>query len=274
MRGLRGLGRLARPGALRGFGQEVHPAQDRVRRAHAEAVEHSGETDVPHRRRHPGETRLDGPVADHGPGDMGPVASFVDPQIRGLVGRRGKEGEPGEVGAADALPVRRDVQVIDVEPRVHDGDGDGSAAHAGEDSRSAAVGSQGVRAHGGDRRVVSGPDDADRLDGQHVVRGRDGLHLAVGQVGRVGPQIRIETAHHRAQGLEFPPPPAVGIVRHQGDEDGQLIMRGNFRQFAGERLRKLPLRRNGSQTVDCRQGRDLVQQRRVARQFGADEVAR
>ncbi len=218
------------------------PRRIEFHRTEAKAVEHSPETDVLHGRRHAGETGLDRPVSDHGAGDVGSVASCIDPEILGLFRGRGKEGRPGEVGTADALPVRRDVQVVDVEPGVHDSDGDGSAAHPGEDPRSAVVRSQGVRPHGGNGRVVRRPDDADRLHGQYVIGRGDGFHLTVGNVGRVGPQIRIPPAHHGALVLQRSPPPAVGIVRHQGDEDGRLILRGRFRQLAGERLRKFPLR--------------------------------
>ena len=271
--GLEGYGCLARFGALRRLGQEVHPPQDRVQSPESKTIEHPRKTDVPHRRRHAGETGLDGTVPDHGPGDVGPVSAGIDPQILGLFRGRREQGDPGEVGAADALPVRRDVQVIDVEPRVHDADGNRSAAHAREDPGGAAVSTQRVRAHGRNGRVVSRFDNAHRLHGQHVVRRGDGFHLTVGYVGRIRPQVRIEPAHHGAQVLQRSPPPAVGIVRHQGDEDGRLLLRGRLRQFAGERLRKFPLRRYGAQPVDFRQGNDLLQQGRITGQLGSYQVA-
>ena len=117
-------------GTLGRFGQEVHPPKDSFSSPGTTRRQHFGEADVPHCGRHAGESRLDISVAGNGPGDMGPMAEFVDPQVLGLAERSvGSPGTPHEVGAADALPVGGDVQVIDVEPRVHDADGDRSAVY-------------------------------------------------------------------------------------------------------------------------------------------------
>ena len=163
--GLDGSGGSALFGTFGRYSQEIHPAMGAVRRSRSTSRQHFREADMPYGGRHAGETRLDGTVAGYGPCDVGPVAVFIDPQILSLAERSvGSPDTPHEVGAADAFPVGGDVQVIDVEPRVHDADGDRSAVYPRENPRGAVVRSQGVRPHGGNGRVMSWPHDSDRLD--------------------------------------------------------------------------------------------------------------
>ena len=107
-------------------------------------MEHLGEADVSDRRRHAGEARREKAVSRDGPGHVGPVAVRVGPQILVVPGRV----PPEQVDAADAVPVFRDVRVVDVEAAVHHPDGNRGAARAREDARQATVDAQRVRTHG------------------------------------------------------------------------------------------------------------------------------
>ena len=83
--------------------------------------------------------------------------------------------------------------------------------------------------------------------------------MGVGHVGRVGSDIGVEPADYGAQVFQRMPPTAVSIVRHQGDEHGNLLLRWGLRHLTGKVLRKLYLWRDGSQPVDFRQCRNFLQ---------------
>ena len=186
-------------GAARRSGEEVHGAQNTFACTPPKVVEHLAEANVPHAGCHAGITRFDITVADDGAGDMGAVPAFVHPQVRFI----DSGPEAYEVGTADTLSVRRNVQVVDVQPAVHDGDGHGSAGRAGEQPRRALMAAQRIDPHGRHRGVMGGPHDADGFNGQHEILVGDGVQVSVGDVGGVGADVRVE-----ATDLGAPVPPA------------------------------------------------------------------
>ena len=100
---------------------------DAVPESEPGAVQDLGETDVAHRRRHAGITGFVVTVSENGSGYGGSVQASIDPQVFRLAGPSA-EAEQVEaqrkVGPANALPVRRDVGVVDVESGIHDADRD------------------------------------------------------------------------------------------------------------------------------------------------------
>ena len=229
-----------------------------------------------HRRRHAGETGFDGTVSEDGSGYGGSVRTCIDPQVLGLVGpAEPEEAEvQREVGAANALPVGRDVGMADIESGVHDADRDRGPADAREETGSPVVSSQGIGAHGGNSRVEGGFEDPDGLDGQHEIGGGNRLQSSLGNVGRIDPDVRVEAAHLHSQILERPPPAGVGIAGHQGDVHGRHFPGGGVGRRVHQCLGEFSLRGQGAQPIDLRQGRDRLQAGLVAREPGANEHSR
>ena len=95
-----------------GWARKSIPRATLSPKATAIEIQNLGETDVPHRGRHAGESRLDVTVPGDGSGNVDSVSTFIDPQVLGFAERSvgtKPAGVPSEVGAADALPVRGDV---------------------------------------------------------------------------------------------------------------------------------------------------------------------
>ena len=136
--------RLDPLGAPAGFraagrrGEEIHASPDHLIIAESPYAQYLGEANMGHGRRHAGVAWFDGAVAGNGSGDVGAVPAVVHPQVRVLDPTAGAKTIVNEVGAADALPVRCDIQMVDVEPGVHNADGRRGAA-AGEESRGGVV---------------------------------------------------------------------------------------------------------------------------------------
>ena len=158
-------------------------------------MEHLGEADVSDRRCHAGQARCQEAVPGDGPGHVGPVADRVDPQVLVVLRRF----QPEEVDAADALPVFRDVRVVDVESGVYHADGNRGPAGAGEDARRAGVDAQRVRTHGGHGSIVGGLDNPDGLYGENEVGGRKRVKHIARDIRRINPNVGIVPADHRAQ---------------------------------------------------------------------------
>ena len=259
--------KLARAGGIsapRRAGEKVHAAHDAVGAAGTGVTrEHLGEPDVSDRRRHARKPRLHVSVAENGARHMRPVAVAVDPQV--VVGAPPVRGH--EVRPADARAVRRNVQVADVEARVHDADGNGRAA-AGEQPRRA-PGAQRVGPHGGDGRIVRRLDGAHGFDGQHEVGLRDGFEGARLDDGRIGADVGVERPDHSAHPRERVAPAAVGVARHQRDEH-----RDPLRRRARRPGKELGIRRHGAQAADRGERRDALKARAVPRQPGADQASR
>ena len=269
------LGHPALFAAARGFGNVFHAAAYAVTEAGARAVQHLGETDMRYGGRHARETRLDGAVSGDGAGDVGTVPAIVDPQVIGLVeGAVGAEpgGVPGEVGAADAVPVGGDIQMVDVEPGVHDGDGNRGAAGPGKDSRRGAVGAQCVGAQRRHGRVVGGLDDADGLDGQHEVGGGKRIEHLLGRGGRIDPECGVVAADDGAEALQLAPPAAAGIRCHQRNVDGRLLVDRLVEDVVCECL-QFRFGGRGAKPVHRGQGGDFVQAGCIARQSGAKQAS-
>ena len=218
--------------------QEIHPTRDAVEGSAAEAAQNLGEAYVRYRRCHAGVLRFGETVAGDGAGDMRAVAVLVHPQVgifRSVVA-------PDEVGAADALAVAGDVQVVGVEAGVHHADGNGAAARAGEQSRPVGMEPDRVRAHGWHGGIVSGSEDLHRFHGQHEIRFDDGVEGSRVDVGGVGADVRIEAADFGAVGKQLAPPATVLVMRHQGDQHRHALQ-GRGVELGLERGVGLALRR-------------------------------
>ena len=220
--GLDTCGHPSRLAAARRLREEIHPARDAVAGPEAVRVQHLGETDVADPRRHAREALLPETVADDRGGDVRAVSVIVNPQVIGLDVRPVRTEPSGvvrEIGAADAVAVRGDVQVVDVESRIHHGDGHRYAAGAREDPRGAVVDAQRVRTHRGHGRVVGRFDQADGLHREHEIgRGQRFDHGAAG-VRPVDAQRRVVAAHDRAEVFHRQAPATVGVPGHQRDVD-------------------------------------------------------
>ena len=258
-------GRAGRAGvrASRGHGEKVHRPDNAVRAASAGPVQRLGEADVAYRRGHAREKRIGEPVAGEGARAVRPVSVTVHPQVQVLQAALGRH----EVGSADAVAVRRDVRVVDIESGVHEADGHRSAASAENARRT--PGAQRVRAHGGNGAVVRRLDNADRLHGQHEVGLGEGAGGAGRDGGRIGADVGVEPADHGPQALQGAPPAAIGIVRHQRDEHGDLCLAGG-----SERGRLFEFRGHGAHGVHRLQRQKRLEPRGVSRQPGANQASR
>ena len=253
-------------------GEEVHPARDAVAEPEAILAQHLGETDVADPRRHAREALLPEAVAGDRAGHVRPVSVVVDPQVIGLDERPVRAEAVREIGAADAVPVRGDIQVVDVESGVHHGDGHRCSAGAREDARGAVVGAQRVRTHRGHGRVVVRFDQTDGLHGEHEIgRGQRFDHAAAG-IRPVDAQRRVVATHDRAEAFHRPAPAAVGVPGHQRDEDGPR--RGARRLDLVAERRELDLRGGRAQPVDLSERRDLPETHGVAWEPRPDEPSR
>ena len=193
----------------------------------------------------------------------------IHPKVR-VVRRR---LEPDEVRSADARAALRDVRMVDVESGVHHADGHGLPACAGEDARRSAVDAQRVGTHRGHRGVVGGLDDPDRLHRENEVGRRQSVQPVARDRCRVDTDGGVVAADHGTPSLQFAPPSAVGVVRHQGDEDRYGTFVGEFHRRVVERA-ELRLRRHRAQTVHRRQGGDGTKAAFVSRQPDAEQAPR
>ena len=105
-------------------------------------------------------------------------------------------------------------------------------------------------------------DAAHGFHRQHEIRLHERIESTVGNVGLVGADVRVVPAHHRPHAFQGAPPAAVGIVRHQGDEDRELFMRGAGRKGG----REFELRGNGAQAPYAFQRGNGLEPGAVARQ--------
>ena len=258
-------------GATRRGGEVVHAAHDAERRAAAVEVQHLGEADVPNARGDAGEPRVDIAVAEQGAGNVGSVAVAVQPQIGIVLGRHG--AQVLHVAPANAPAVAGNVQVVEVQARVHDANGHGRAGGAEERARRTAVVAQAVRAHGRHGQVVRGAHHAHRMHCRHEVRRGDGAQRRGARIGGVDADVRPEAAHRRPHALERAPPATVRVVRHQRDEHRRLFAGGSGQGVAGHR-HQLAQGGHRAQRGDERQRRDAVQPFVVRRQPDARQVPR
>ena len=254
-----------------GPGKPVLRSAPSHRRAAGTHVQSLGEPDVPHQRRHPGAARIDGSAANENAGYVGAVPKRIAPED--LVLFAWHAAVCFQVRAAHAAAARRDVQVADVQARVHDADGHRRAADAGEQSAGGIVHAQGVHAHGRRGGVQGGLDASHRFDREHEVRGGDCVQHTVWHVGRVGPRVGVEPSHLGTHVLERAPPTAVGVVRHQRDEHRRDVAEWPLQRLRGEPRRRLQFRRHRADGGHRGELRDLGKPRRVAGEADAQEVA-
>ena len=109
---------------------------------------------------------------------MSAVPTSISPQVPQLATLK--------VRAADAPAAAVNVDVVDVEARVHHADWNTLAGEACKLTCGVAVLAQGIGTHDGYRGVVGGLHDRDRFDGHDEVGLGECGQRAVGHVGGVG----------------------------------------------------------------------------------------
>ena len=148
-----------------------------------------------------------------------------------------------------------------VEASIHDPDGDAFARESGESAGRVLIGTHGVAAHKGYRAVIERVHHANRLNGHHKVRFREGVNCLVGHIGCVATKRGIVGTHDQSETSQCLSPLPSDVVHHESEVYRCQFTRWLRTRLLGEFWMHLEFFRHGAQAEHPRNVRDGLEAR-------------